>query len=188
MRPCIVQNEEEFTDLVMRGYTIPELMEYYECTRSAIATAKRRFNLVGKTPNSQKANLVDGTKHCFSCNTTKSLNDFHSNGYTPKGSKKYKAQCKSCDNVDRRSTFVTQLMRLLDELNTKYECADCSVTGEYGLLDFHHRNPVEKKFDIGIMGHSTYTYDTFKEKIKEEILKCDIVCPTCHRKRHLLRG
>lgn len=183
----IVKDKEEFTKLVMAGLTIPELMNYYKCTRGAIATAKREYNLVGKTPNSQKANTVEGTKHCFECNITKSLNDFYSNGYTPKGNKKYKPSCKDCENKSRKDKFKYYLYSLLNKLNKEYKCLDCGITGEYGLLDFHHRDPSKKQFEIGKTG-TTYSQENFSSKMEDEILKCDILCPTCHRKRHLLRG
>lgn len=187
MRSAIT-DKEEFTRLVLNGYTIPELMKHYSCSRGAVATAKQNWGLVGKTPNSQKADLVDGTKHCFNCNTTKSLNDFYSNGYNPNGEKRYKPTCKVCENYLRSNKFITHLMSLLKELGIKYECKDCGLTGEYGLLDFHHNDPSKKEFNIGNSRNSTLSYNTFVEKYKAEILKCDILCPTCHRRRHLLCG
>lgn len=184
----IIHDKEEFTKLVIDGLTIPELMKYYNCTRSTISAAKRYYDLVGKTPNSRKLNLVEGTKHCLVCNNTKSLNDFYSNGYTPKGTKKYKPTCKDCENQVRRKLLISRLLSLLKDLGKEYRCLDCGITGEYGLLDFHHRDPTSKIFDIGQTTTTTYSEDTFNTKMRDEILKCDILCPTCHRKRHLLRG
>jgi len=43
-------------------------------------------------------------------------------------------------------------------------------------LDFHHRNPSEKKYKIAGLPCSF-------EKLKEEIEKCDIICANCHRKK-----
>lgn len=178
--------KEEFTRLVMEGYTIPQLMVKYNCSRTSIATAKRNWNLVGKTPNSQKINAVDGTKHCFKCDTTKSLSEFYSNGKTPLGTQKYKPSCIKCESSIRRTTLTDNLFRLLTELKMEYKCKDCGLEGPYGLLDFHHREPKLKLFSVGIASTSTYSYETFKEKMEEEILKCDILCPTCHRYRHIL--
>lgn len=184
----IVKDKEEFTKLVLSGYTIPQLMEKYKCSRGAIATAKRDYNLVGKTPNSQKADYVEGTKHCFSCGETKSLNLFYSNGYTPNGTKKYKPTCSTCERSTRDGNFISRLMSLLKTLGMEYKCKDCNLTGEYGLLDFHHRDPSKKLFSIGFVRYGTLSENAFTEKYSDEINKCDILCPTCHRKRHLLRG
>lgn len=183
-----ITDREEFTKLVMMGFTIPQLMSRYNCSRGSVATAKRNWGLVGKTPNSQKVCAKNATKHCFICNTTKDISEFYSNGKTDSGNQKYKPSCKVCENKDRRKGFVEHLYTLLEEYNIEYKCLDCSVTGEYGLLDFHHRDPTSKLFEIGQSNKSTYSYSTFKEKMATEILKCDILCPTCHRRRHLFRG
>lgn len=47
-------------------------------------------------------------------------------------------------------------------------------------LQFHHRNPVEKSFTIAHMTHHGITL----KKLKDEILKCDVVCANCHLKYH----
>jgi hypothetical protein len=57
----------------------------------------------------------------------------------------------------------------------------CSVCGETDIrcLDFHHKNPEEKKFSIS--GGSVWRK---VECILEEIDKCSIICANCHRKLH----
>jgi hypothetical protein len=47
-------------------------------------------------------------------------------------------------------------------------------------LDFHHSNPKEKEFEISNGVRSGYS----KNRILEEIAKCDILCANCHRKLH----
>lgn len=186
--PVHSTDREEFTHLVYSGYTIPQLMERYNCSRGSIATAKRNWGLVGKTPNSQKVNAEDKTKHCFICNTTKSVTEFYSNGKTPKGTQKYKPSCKVCEQRSRTAKKVEYLYLVLKELGIEYKCLDCGLTREYGLLDFHHRDPKTKLFNIGNVASTTSSYEAFKESNLSEILKCDILCPTCHRRRHLFRG
>lgn len=186
--PIHSTDREEFTKLVFSGFTIPQLMERYNCSRGSVATAKRNWNLVGKTPNSQKVDPINKTKHCFICGITKPVTEFYSNGKTPKGTQKYKPSCKVCEHRYRSNKKEAYLYLLLEELGIEYKCTDCSLTGEYGLLDFHHRNPSEKLFNIGNISATTNSYKTFKENYLSEILKCDILCPTCHRRRHILRG
>jgi hypothetical protein len=180
--------KEEFTNLVLIGYTIPQLMYYYNCSRNTVATAKKKWGLVGKTPNSRKIDSINNTKICGSCGLEKDLENFFSNGKTPKGTQKYKPTCKVCETSSRKTTFQNKLYSLLNSIDIEYKCMDCGLTGEYGLLDFHHRDPNDKLFNIGDSTGTTYSENAFKEKYLDEILKCDILCPTCHRKRHLLRG
>lgn len=58
----------------------------------------------------------------------------------------------------------------------------CKMCGESNstCLDFHHRNPQEKAICIGSSITSGYSI----ERIKKEILKCDVLCANCHRKLH----
>lgn len=64
----------------------------------------------------------------------------------------------------------------------KVPCYDCGKEYPPVLMDFDHvpeRGP--KLFGISRMERQS------KEKILEEIAKCDIVCPLCHRIRTTIR-
>jgi hypothetical protein len=50
-------------------------------------------------------------------------------------------------------------------------------------MDFDHREPEEKVFNIG-MNKSRFTL----KRLLEEIQKCDIVCANCHRNRTHKKG
>lgn len=61
-------------------------------------------------------------------------------------------------------------------------CVDCGLVAPPYLYEFDHRDPSTKLFSIST-GDST-SYDA----LLEESLKCDLVCPNCHRVRtHLQR-
>jgi hypothetical protein len=48
-------------------------------------------------------------------------------------------------------------------------------------LDFHHRNPKEKRFNISVaVAHR----DIPDDEIRAEIAKCDVLCRNCHAKLH----
>lgn len=57
----------------------------------------------------------------------------------------------------------------------------CKICGEdrYPCLDFHHRIPTEKEFDIGPAASSLA-----KNRILKEIEKCDVLCRNCHAFLH----
>lgn len=59
------------------------------------------------------------------------------------------------------------------------KCNRCSENHP-ACLDFHHRDPKEKEFSISTMANSGYT----KERILQEIAKCEILCSNCHKKEH----
>ena len=65
---------------------------------------------------------------------------------------------------------------------TEYKANQSCKCGEKdpACLDFHHRNPDDKKFDIS----SAVKRGCSKGRILEEIAKCDVLCSNCHRKLH----
>lgn len=63
------------------------------------------------------------------------------------------------------------------DLKSQLKCNRCPEDFIY-CLEFHHTDPEEKEFSVSQMrGYS-------KEKILEEISKCEVLCANCHRKEH----
>lgn len=60
------------------------------------------------------------------------------------------------------------------------KCQMCGYNKYIGALDFHHRNPDEKEFEIG----QRYRCCKINSTIKKELDKCDLVCSNCHRELH----
>jgi hypothetical protein len=64
------------------------------------------------------------------------------------------------------------------ELKSTLSCSRCDeATVE--CLQFHHRDPAQKDFEVShmVLGYS-------RERILEEIAKCDVLCANCHLKHH----
>lgn len=59
------------------------------------------------------------------------------------------------------------------------KCVKCSED-HTGCLDFHHRDPEEKDDAIALMLRDKAS----KERLLEEVAKCDVLCANCHRKHH----
>jgi hypothetical protein len=59
------------------------------------------------------------------------------------------------------------------------KCSKCKEAHP-ATLDFHHKNPNEKEFQLTRLTHYGYS----KERIKNEISKCIVLCANCHRKLH----
>lgn len=59
----------------------------------------------------------------------------------------------------------------------------CVVCGEDEpcALQFHHRNPKSKLFEVSRAGTRSL------EEVKKEIKKCDVLCANCHAKVHAKR-
>lgn len=88
-----------------------------------------------------------------------------------------------CDDEKKRRNYnhVKNRIQKLKELAVEYLGGKCTICGYnrcIWALDFHHRNPEEKKFTIGKY------YSRSWEKLKKELDKCDLVCANCHREIH----
>lgn len=178
---------EEFKQHILQGKTIKELQEIYGWNRTKVTDFKREHNLVGISPNSKKLNRNEGVKSCNTCNKLLPLSKFYSNGKTSTGLTKYKPNCMFCENTSRRSNFADLIGTYLSTKNQMYECIKCKYTGIFGSLDFHHRNPAEKDFNIGD-NNSSISMERFVKEIIPELEKCDLLCPNCHRQEHLIMG
>ncbi len=67
-----------------------------------------------------------------------------------------------------------------DEYKKTLRCEFCGYNKCHGVLDFHHKNPEEKKFHIGRGIGLRYN----KDRILKEINKCIVLCSNCHRELH----
>lgn len=60
-------------------------------------------------------------------------------------------------------------------------CKDCGGLFHPCAMDFDHRDPSQKVFEIGPALSRNW------EKVQAEIAKCDVVCSNCHRVRTFKR-
>ena len=67
-------------------------------------------------------------------------------------------------------------------LNDRKESIGCEHCGlaEASVLDFHHRNPDQKKMAVNEM----VTYGYGKDALRAELQKCVVLCANCHRREH----
>lgn len=172
-------DEKEFTFFVKEGWTVKELQEYYGLSRTRIYDYKNKWNLTGLTPNGKALiNSDTGTKVCGKCSEEKSLSDFYANGYTSKGKKKYKANCKPCEGKISYTKKKELITNSLDNLGREYKCERCGYDKNTAALCFHHLDPTKKDFEISVM--SSYS----KTEVEQEIDKCIVLCHNCHMEEH----
>jgi hypothetical protein len=58
------------------------------------------------------------------------------------------------------------------------KCDDCGIR-DLAVLEFDHRQPQEKRYDVSDLVHRAGSWAA----VLKEIAKCDVVCANCHRKR-----
>lgn len=160
-----------FESQITKGLTILELSKYWECSTTTISRYKRKWHLT-KNPLINK--VVDGLKKCNFCLIEKPVSEFQKAGSKIGGAIKYKATCKSC----LPKKMYTRLHDILKKSNREYKCESCGYDKNYGALQFHHLDPLEKEYEIGGMKEMAI------EKIELEINKCAVLCANCHTEYH----
>lgn len=86
----------------------------------------------------------------------------------------HKEHCK-----DKTKRLRLQALEKLHEIKSNLSCVYCAED-DTEALDFHHRNAKEKTKTIAKLVRTCCN----REKLMNEIDKCDAVCCKCHRKIH----
>ncbi len=125
-------------------------------------------------------------KHCNKCNLDKEETEFV---FKNKEKGVRQSICKDCQKAyklkyyynNKKSHFLRnrkQTQKITEYVNDLKK-QGCKVCGETCLpcLDFHHLH--NKKEILSVLRRQGSL-----EKVKEEVLKCIILCANCHRKYH----
>lgn len=114
-------------------------------------------------------------KFCNKCNFSLPLDSFY---IRPRREKRIlTAYCKKCTNK-----LTTIKHQLLKEQYVAYKGGKCQICGYnkcLGALEFHHRDPNEKEFNLSVFRRDF-------ESVKSELDKCDLLCANCHREQEEL--
>jgi len=100
-------------------------------------------------------------------------------GHKPKPEPEPKVENKveiMIEILKNNQTYSQKMIALIREIKIQKGCFICGYKEHYAALDFHHRNPKTKSFNIS--ENKTVALN----KLLEEIEKCDVVCVNCHRR------
>lgn len=67
----------------------------------------------------------------------------------------------------------------------KYKCSKCGYDRCMAALDFHHKDGSTKYKNINKMINRWASVKKISNKVKEELLKCDVLCKNCHTEEHV---
>jgi 5-methylcytosine-specific restriction endonuclease McrA len=99
--------------------------------------------------------------------------------------KKNKERITKSRRAYQRSVYLKQ--RVVRRLAFIYRAGGrCVVCGESdpSVLQFHHRDQADKKFELGRALNAGATLKYPIEVMLEELAKCDLLCANCHTRRH----
>jgi len=128
-------------------------------------------------------------KICNKCLIEKTDGEFQKRAYE-KGLQPY---CKSCNKIsfrryyEKNSEYIgkringkkTKIRKWIADYKLDKRCERCEENAPE-CLEFHHLNPSEKSFTIGL----AVTQNKKLSEIQEEIKKCIVLCKNCHAKLH----
>ncbi len=131
-------------------------------------------------------------KICNKCKQILQEEDFN---FKNKNQNKRSTICRECQKVQKRNSYHKHKEETKDAFKKRRELhrkvvreyastlkvEGCIVCGEKEIscLDFHHKDPTQKEYNIANMFHTGN-----RKNIEEEVEKCVILCANCHRKHH----
>lgn len=142
---------------------------YYQKNKDRIAQRQKEYHLKNKEKISQYQKNRYAKK--FKGNT-----EFLENNKIK--CKKYWQKNKKYE-IEKQAKERLTSIRWLEDYKRDKKCIKCGFNHP-AALDFHHRNPADKKYLVPYLASHNFS----KEKILEEIAKCDILCANCHRIYH----
>lgn len=133
-------------------------------------------------------------KTCRVCKELKSIVEFSEKGKKSNGEIKYQSMCRECNKKYQREhykknkdkykkkardweqRYKSEVYKFLIEY-AKDGCIKCGEK-HFACLQFNHIDPKTKSFSICKGITDCISIDS----IKEELLKCEILCANCHAK------
>lgn len=89
--------------------------------------------------------------------------------------KPFKDTVQEC--VERRQRKVK---RIYEKYVLERGCAICGYMKCAAALDFHHKDPSKKEYNLGYLIGTGQSF----AKINREIGKCELLCKNCHAEVH----
>lgn len=129
-------------------------------------------------------------KICKTCDVSKPLSSFSKNKTKKDG---FNSECKDCRKVYIREHYkknkgyykkkskerASDIRKWLRSIKSDLCCQTCGENHP-ACLEYHHKDPKQKDFEISKAGSSGIS----KTRILEEIEKCIVLCSNCHKKLH----
>ncbi len=147
-----------------------------KCTRCN--ETKKAFEFPIKREKNGKARLSSWCKPCTS--SVMSYNNKKARRENPEliraRDREYYIKNKARKNAGVRERTKIFKQKCIDYLGG--ECKICGYNKCIAVLDFHHRDPSTKKFEISRSGL------VFSDRVIRELDKCDLLCSNCHKELH----
>lgn len=121
----------------------------------------------------QKVSCAADKRFCPRCKEVHPMENF----YNRRGKLYSSVYCKNCtlmQTLDRQREFKEACVQYKGG-----ECEECGYKKCVAALEFHHKDPTKKDFNI-----SKARLHKMNEATTQELDKCILVCANCHREIH----
>lgn len=177
---------EEILKLREDGKSYREIEKILSISRSTISYHCKKWGLTNIGLNTGKSAILikDEIKEYYKNHTKKQTAEFFDVSESSVSRYKDNKNIKTLELVDKKKRNYTYVFNFRQKLKIKsieYKGGKCSICGYDKCnrsLDFHHRDPNEKDFEIGSSKVLNW------KKVKLELDKCDILCRNCHGELH----
>jgi len=177
--------KERIINLRLRGKTYNEISNELNCVKSTISYHCKNANIdnsnIAKSPTIEE--IVEMQEYYNKCKSSiKTAKKFGWSKFTVLKYVKTNKR-KLLTEKERKQKSVDASLRsrrVLKEKLVEYKGGKCEICGYdrcIKAMDFHHRNPNDKKFELTYMNRKW-------ETLREEVDKCVLVCSNCHREIH----
>lgn len=164
-----------FLNLVWYNLIMPiEKTKTKICKTCTIEKPREDFPLYKSGP---KAGQL-ASASCKACKNKKQAADNGSIDYTPRGYYRQSDEMRKNAKSRYRKRKRIRIREYVRSVLSGASCTDCQET-DIVVLQFDHRDPAVKSFDISVAMNGSISLD----RIKAEIAKCDVVCANCHIRR-----
>ena len=168
-------NEKEFT-MGEKVADLDALVEEIKKCDLLCVNCHREEHYNNYNVNEGNYKIEGDTKKCSVCHKIKPITEFYRLSNSKDG---YHSRCKYCKTILDMQRQRKNKKELVDMLGGK--CCRCGYDKCVEALDFHHRNPNNKLFEIAASKYYK------SPALLEEIKKCDLLCANCHREEHYNR-
>ena len=161
-------------EYVKLGYSQRKIAEELNVSQTTIRYYLGKYNIKTNPHAFNRPKIAEGDKFCVTCKQVKILSEFHFS----RKENRFRSICKKCatDSVlSRQRAFKQKCL----EYKGNTGCIRCGYNKSNVALEFHHRVPSEKEFNL-----SNFKLYKFIDVVKTELDKCDVLCSNCHREVH----
>jgi predicted transcriptional regulator len=152
--------KEKLMFFIELGYSHREIAVKLNCSQTNVKYWLNKYELKTKHCEKNKKLAKDKTLNCKLCGNLIANNE------------RNRSHCQSCTTRIRRYRTKQRGVELLGG-----KCNRCGWSGNLAAFEFHHIND-DKDYGIGSANNKSW------EVVKNEILKCELLCLNCHRIEH----